>query len=545
MKRILFFCLALMLTSTWAFAVGGETCATATVFTSLPYTDTGNTCNFHDNLNVTCDGTGSSGKDVVYSYTSPVYQRVAFSLCGSGYNTKLYIFDGGCTGSPIGCNENSNHCGTGSTRSYIDCLWLYPGHTYYIVVDGRLARDEGEGDERCDCGNYTLNVTLCGTPPYTDLDMGDLPQCNYPTLVANPAHGLSGIAWLGANISPEATPNYGDADLFDDGVEYLNQPWHWCEVEQVRITVTGGEGYNNYAEAGGQLYLNGWKDGNLDGDFCDEIPCIGAVASEWIVQDLLVSPALITLDVIDPGVDYLGVYDGVFRWRLTSRPVGRYGFGLMDTVACNTIACGTFDFDFLGEVEDYVITDLQLAVELGNFEAISGTGTIDLRWNTLSESQNDHFEIIRNGNLLTSIESRGETPTGYEYAYTDAAVEAGTMYTYVLWAVDINGGRHELATTSATPRPVQSVITEYALHQNYPNPFNPTTKLAFDLVESGFVSLKVYNMMGQEVATVVNSTMPAGAHSVVFNAAGLPSGTYWYRLDVNGFSAVRKMVLTK
>ncbi|MBI5058553.1 T9SS type A sorting domain-containing protein, partial [candidate division KSB1 bacterium] len=90
-----------------------------------------------------------------------------------------------------------------------------------------------------------------------------------------------------------------------------------------------------------------------------------------------------------------------------------------------------------------------------------------------------------------------------------------------------------------------AVITEYALAQNFPNPFNPSTSIVFDMVDAGFVSLKVYNTLGQEVAAVVNGSMDAGRHVVTFDAANLPSGMYLYRLETNGFSAQHKMLLMK
>jgi len=89
------------------------------------------------------------------------------------------------------------------------------------------------------------------------------------------------------------------------------------------------------------------------------------------------------------------------------------------------------------------------------------------------------------------------------------------------------------------------VITEYALHQNYPNPFNPETQITFDLLEAGTVHLTVYNLMGQEVTSLVNGGMTAGRHSVRFDATNLPSGLYLYRMDVNGFTGQHKMLLLK
>ena len=87
--------------------------------------------------------------------------------------------------------------------------------------------------------------------------------------------------------------------------------------------------------------------------------------------------------------------------------------------------------------------------------------------------------------------------------------------------------------------------TEFSLLQNYPNPFNPSTKIEFALPTQAHVSLKVYNMLGQVVATVVNGVMNAGAHSVTFDASKLSSGVYFYRIDAGNFSSIKKMVLVK
>jgi Carboxypeptidase regulatory-like domain/Secretion system C-terminal sorting domain len=86
---------------------------------------------------------------------------------------------------------------------------------------------------------------------------------------------------------------------------------------------------------------------------------------------------------------------------------------------------------------------------------------------------------------------------------------------------------------------------EYALHQNYPNPFNPTTAIRFDLKAAQSVSLVVFNMLGQEVANLVDSRMTAGHHSVNFDASYLSSGIYFYRIETEAFTSMKKMVLVK
>lgn len=91
----------------------------------------------------------------------------------------------------------------------------------------------------------------------------------------------------------------------------------------------------------------------------------------------------------------------------------------------------------------------------------------------------------------------------------------------------------------------KSVVTNYSLAQNYPNPFNPTTQISYNLPKEGFVTLRVYNMLGQEVATLVNGNINSGEHTVTFNAANLSSGTYVYQLNANGVMLSQKMILLK
>ena len=89
------------------------------------------------------------------------------------------------------------------------------------------------------------------------------------------------------------------------------------------------------------------------------------------------------------------------------------------------------------------------------------------------------------------------------------------------------------------------VASGFTLHQNYPNPFNPVTKLEFEISDLGFVSLKVYDILGIEVKTLVNEIKPAGRYGVVFDGSNLSSGVYYYRLEIGGFTDVKRMILLK
>lgn len=86
---------------------------------------------------------------------------------------------------------------------------------------------------------------------------------------------------------------------------------------------------------------------------------------------------------------------------------------------------------------------------------------------------------------------------------------------------------------------------DFTLYQNYPNPFNPTTNFRFRIADFGFVSLKVYDTLGNEVATLVNDEKPAGEYELEFFASELSSGIYLYKLSTRGFSETKKMILMK
>ena len=85
----------------------------------------------------------------------------------------------------------------------------------------------------------------------------------------------------------------------------------------------------------------------------------------------------------------------------------------------------------------------------------------------------------------------------------------------------------------------------YALYQNYPNPFNPSTTIRYDLKADGRTRLAVYNLMGQEIAVLVDQMQNAGSHQLTFDASALPSGMYFYRLQSGDFVHSAKMVLMK
>ena len=87
--------------------------------------------------------------------------------------------------------------------------------------------------------------------------------------------------------------------------------------------------------------------------------------------------------------------------------------------------------------------------------------------------------------------------------------------------------------------------SSFKLAQNYPNPFNPVTRINYEIPKQGFVSLKIYDILGREVKNLVNEMKSIGSYSVDFSADGLTSGIYLYRMECNGYSETKRMVLLK
>jgi len=124
-------------------------------------------------------------------------------------------------------------------------------------------------------------------------------------------------------------------------------------------------------------------------------------------------------------------------------------------------------------------------------------------------------------------------------------MEAG-QYTYRLKQLDLDG-TFEYSDIVEVEVTIPDV---FALEQNYPNPFNPSTKINFSLAVDSKVSLKVFDVLGQEVVTLISSDLVAGTHNVDFSAASMNSGVYFYRIEATGidgtnFTSVKKMLLTK
>ena len=196
----------------------------------------------------------------------------------------------------------------------------------------------------------------------------------------------------------------------------------------------------------------------------------------------------------------------------------------------------------------YTDSDAPLPVMISSFTSNNNGRDVQLKWTTASENNNSGFEILRfaqnaNGSWtkVGYVTGNGTKTTPTNYTFDDRKLNTG-KYNYRLKQIDNNGNfeYHNLNGTIEI-----GVPTKYDISQNYPNPFNPTTKIDFDLPFDSKVSLKLYDMSGRELLTIVNEQKPAGYYTAQVNAGNLSSGAYFYRFTAGNFTATKKMLMIK
>jgi hypothetical protein len=179
-----------------------------------------------------------------------------------------------------------------------------------------------------------------------------------------------------------------------------------------------------------------------------------------------------------------------------------------------------------------------LPTNLGPDVVANGDTTVELAWlKPAAWGGVDNY----NGKLSALTSSRRDTikKTGTYYFIIKSGTYAG-MVDAVLDNLTLNN----LVFTGVKNEPA-SVVKSFGLEQNYPNPFNPGTSIMYQVSKEGLVSIKVYDLVGREVATLVNEVKHAGSYSTQWNAAGMCSGIYFYKMQANSFSMIRKMILLK
>lgn len=187
-----------------------------------------------------------------------------------------------------------------------------------------------------------------------------------------------------------------------------------------------------------------------------------------------------------------------------------------------------------------------LPVELTGLSGRVANGKVLLKWSTRTEVNNAGFEVQRLQtdvwNTVGFVEGHGTSNIAHEYSFTDIPSTPG-KYSYRLKQIDRDG---KFVLSEQIESVVGLSAQEYVLSQNFPNPFNPSTSISFAVHERQFVSLKVFNLVGQEVATLVNGFVePNTLQTIEFNGKDLSSGIYFYALTTGNRHEVRKLMLMK
>ena len=190
-----------------------------------------------------------------------------------------------------------------------------------------------------------------------------------------------------------------------------------------------------------------------------------------------------------------------------------------------------------------------LPVELTSFNAKADGQNVILIWQTATEVKNYGFEIERASSMTSPLQGwkkigfvsgHGNSDSPKDYSFMDKNPTGGSKFIYRLKQVD-NDGKFEYSDEVE----IELVPNEFALYQNFPNPFNPVTNIKFALQKAGIVNLTVYNMLGEQIAALVNEVKEASFYNVKFDASNLSTGVYIYRLTAGDFVQTKKMTLMK
>jgi hypothetical protein len=184
-------------------------------------------------------------------------------------------------------------------------------------------------------------------------------------------------------------------------------------------------------------------------------------------------------------------------------------------------------------------------VELISFSGNVFNNAIELKWSTATETNNLSFEIEKKSEgrwqKIGFVEGHGNSATKNDYYFRDEELPEAGAYTYRLKQNDYDGSFSYSKEINVT----YSIPAKFELMQNYPNPFNPSTTIKYSIGKKSYVNVNVYNILGKKIAELVNGVKEQGTYSIYWNTEGLPAGVYFYELNTEEFTSVKKMTLLK
>ena len=335
------------------------------------------------------------------------------------------------------------------------------------------------------------------------------------------------------------------------------------------------QGSFNYASSNGfNLIIRSYTGLEEAISIADNFPFIKIVMpsgsntyEESFSGDVINSPVIITGAGVDHNVtgykiEFFSI-DPITKSNLSSFANG-YIAGQIAYIA-NTLNCsiedarllarstasnlGSFDYyDGFGKINITSALNAGLPVELTLFTGVENGDQIDLSWETATEVNNYGFNIERSSpspriswKTIGFVGGNGNSNSPKYYKYIDKNIQRSGIYNYRLKQID-NNGQFEFS------RIVKINLNKplrFKLNQNYPNPFNPVTSITFQIPVKGKITLKVFNIVGKEVAILMDDEVEPGSYVRNFNGNDLASGVYFCKLQANEFVDIKKMLLLK
>lgn len=497
--------------------------------------------------------------------------------------------DGGATWTLKSSQSFSNYVGTNvngrnsvsnmRTRPYPfiaadNSYGPYRGRLYLVYASNQPAGNGNKPDIFC---RYSDDQGVNWSSSVTVNDDANSQNHNqwHPSIWCDKQTGKLFVKWMDTRDTPTSDSAYIYATYSDDGGQTFKTNQRISNAKmKINCSTCGGGGtpryqgdYDAIVSLDGQA-LGIWTDfrannfGSYVGYFPDfamlvspSNPTIGNTGGTTVVsievpdvklyEDVVsfsatlgTTPSNGTLNLNFPSGNTLGTFPGTVDLQITTS---------------GTVTNGDYEINIIGEGPNgtpvhrrSVTLTVQdpVPVELTMFTALQLENKIRLLWTTATETNNLGFEIERNETgefkKVGFMEGHGTTTEVNDYVFTDGDIVAG-KYSYRLKQIDFDG-------TTSYSNIVEVDITKpvnYSLNQNYPNPFNPTTTISYSIPRDGLVSLKVYDILGNEVATLVNELQAAGSREIQFNAGNLSSGVYYYKLVSSEFSSIKKLILMK
>ena len=391
--------------------------------------------------------------------------------------------------------------------------------------------------DNTDAGSSELPITLdaAGTEPSSDvsvdLNASTLESGSYYTMVGNPYatnFNLNSITATGGSIQDNVhfwDDGSGSYSAQDRTTPYIVEPWQgfWVETTNSDVTAISMPTSGKTSTAATGTFFS--KDNPNSGD---------------------INFTLSSETTFDKAI------------RLSARPDAVLGYDVADASKFTPLVNSYATMAFVGEIENEDKLQSVFSVPSTLEEAI----TIPLRINTHNASGEFTFawenveSVSENWDITLTDYETGNTvslrdASSYTFTINGQAQKSTRSVLAVATTMESNDGETNRFGITITPSTSVGIddelneVTEFALEQNYPNPFNPTTNIKYSVGEAGPVNITVYNVMGQKVAELLNTTKNAGSYQLTWNATGVASGIYYYRLTAPGQVLTRQMTLIK